>query len=79
MYRFAGVRRTVYSNILRLCASFIVNGATPAKNSPLTSAGAKLRLANGVVLLDKFDGEFGSHSSTRRAIYGNSRPSRRPT
>src|SRR5262249_50046546 len=29
-------------------ASFIVDGATPAKNSALTSAGAELRLANGV-------------------------------
>jgi len=45
-------------------ASFTVNGATPAKNSALTSAGAKLRLANGVTLLGKFDGEFASHSST---------------
>jgi outer membrane autotransporter protein len=45
-------------------ASFLVNGATPAKNSALTSAGAELRLANGVVLLAKFDGEFASHSST---------------
>jgi outer membrane autotransporter protein len=44
--------------------SFIVNGATPAKNSALTSAGAELRLANGVALLAKFDGEFASHSST---------------
>ena len=39
-------------------ASFIVNGATPAKNSALASAGAELRLANGVTLLGKFDGEF---------------------
>ena len=45
-------------------ASFIVNGATPAKNSALTSAGAELRLADGVTLLGKFDGEFASHSST---------------
>jgi autotransporter-associated beta strand protein len=45
-------------------ASFVVNGATPAKNSALTSAGAELRLANGAVLLAKFDGEFASHSST---------------
>ncbi len=44
--------------------SFIVGGATPAKNSALTSAGAELRLANGVSLLAKFDGEFASHSST---------------
>jgi uncharacterized protein with beta-barrel porin domain len=45
-------------------STFIVSGATPAKNSALTSAGADLRLANGVVLLAKFDGEFASHSST---------------
>jgi uncharacterized protein with beta-barrel porin domain len=45
-------------------ASFIVNGAALAKNSALTSAGAELRLANGVTLLAKFDGEFASHSST---------------
>jgi autotransporter-associated beta strand protein/T5SS/PEP-CTERM-associated repeat protein len=45
-------------------ASFIVNGATPAKNSALTSTGAELRLANGVSLLAKFDGEFGSHATT---------------
>jgi uncharacterized protein with beta-barrel porin domain len=44
-------------------ASFAVNGATPAKNSALTSAGAELRLANGVALIGKFD-EFASHSST---------------
>jgi len=41
-------------------ASFVVNGATPAKNSALTSAGAELRLANGVALIGKFDGEFAS-------------------
>ena len=45
-------------------ASFIVNGATPAQNSALASAGAELRLANGISLLGKFDGEFASHSST---------------
>src|SRR5215472_6357371 len=45
-------------------ASFIVDGAIPAKNSALTSAGAELRLANGVTPLAKFDGEFASHSST---------------
>jgi outer membrane autotransporter protein len=45
-------------------ASFIVNGATPAKNSALTSAGAELRLAGGLAFLAKFDGEFSSHSST---------------
>ena len=45
-------------------SNFIVGGATPAHNSALTSAGAELRLANGVTLLAKFDGEFASHSST---------------
>ena len=45
-------------------ASFIVNGATPAKNSALASAGTELRLANGVSLLGKFDGEFAGRSST---------------
>jgi uncharacterized protein with beta-barrel porin domain len=45
-------------------ASFIVNGATPAKNSALTSAGAELRLANGLACLAKFDSELASHSST---------------
>jgi len=45
-------------------ASFIVNGATPAKNSALTSAGAELRLINGFSVLAKFDGEFASHSQT---------------
>jgi outer membrane autotransporter protein len=45
-------------------ASFIVNGATPAKDSALVTAGAELRLANGVALTAKFDGEFAAHSST---------------
>jgi outer membrane autotransporter protein len=45
-------------------ASFIVNGATPAKDSALASGGGELRLANGVSLLAKFDGEFAAHSST---------------
>ena len=31
-------------------ASFIVNGAAPAKDSALASAGAELKLANGVTL-----------------------------
>ena len=47
-------------------ASFIVNGAAPAKNSALASAGAELRLANGVTLIGKFDGEFASRSSDLR-------------
>jgi uncharacterized protein with beta-barrel porin domain len=39
-------------------ASFIVNGALPVKDSALVSAGGELRIANGVTLLAKFDGEF---------------------
>jgi uncharacterized protein with beta-barrel porin domain len=45
-------------------ASFVVNGAVLPKNSALASAGGELRLANGVTLLAKFDGDFASHSST---------------
>ncbi|SHJ24946.1 Autotransporter beta-domain-containing protein [Bradyrhizobium lablabi] len=45
-------------------ASFIVNGAAPVKDSALASAGAELRLANGVTLLGKFDGEFAGRSTT---------------
>jgi uncharacterized protein with beta-barrel porin domain len=44
--------------------NFIVNGATPAKNSALVSAGAELRLVNGVTLSGKFDGEFARGSQT---------------
>jgi outer membrane autotransporter protein len=44
--------------------SFIVNGATPAKDSALVSTGAELRFANGVTLSGKFDGELASRSST---------------
>ena len=44
--------------------SFLVNGATPAKDSALASAGTELRLANGVTLLAKFDGEFAGRSNT---------------
>jgi autotransporter-associated beta strand protein len=43
---------------------FIVNGATPAKDSALASAGAELRLVNGVTLSGKFDGEFARGSQT---------------
>jgi outer membrane autotransporter protein len=45
-------------------ASFIVNGATPTKSSALASAGAELRLAGGVSLSAKFDGEFASRAQT---------------
>jgi uncharacterized protein with beta-barrel porin domain len=45
-------------------ASFVVNGAAPAKNSALASASSELRLAGGVTLLAKFDAEFAANSST---------------
>ncbi|PJG55735.1 autotransporter outer membrane beta-barrel domain-containing protein [Bradyrhizobium forestalis] len=45
-------------------ANFIVNGATPAKNAALASAGAELKFSNGVALSAKFDGEFSAHSTT---------------
>jgi outer membrane autotransporter protein len=45
-------------------AGFIVNGATPAKDSALASSLAELRLANGVSLLGKLEGEFANRSST---------------
>jgi autotransporter-associated beta strand protein len=49
-------------------ASFVVNGATPAQDSALVTAGAELKLANGFSLLGKFEGEFAARSST----YGGS-------
>jgi uncharacterized protein with beta-barrel porin domain len=45
-------------------AGFLVSGALPAKDSALASAGAELRLVNGVSLLGKFDGQLASHASS---------------
>ncbi|MBH5399990.1 autotransporter domain-containing protein [Bradyrhizobium sp. CNPSo 4010] len=45
-------------------ASFIVNGATPAKDAAVASAGAELKFSNGVALSAKFDGEFAARSTT---------------
>ena len=45
-------------------ASFIVSGATPAKDLALVSAGAELKLANGVSFLAKLDGEFAERAAT---------------
>jgi uncharacterized protein with beta-barrel porin domain len=45
-------------------AGFIVNGALPARDSAFASAGAELRLGNGISLLGKFEGEFGGRVST---------------
>jgi uncharacterized protein with beta-barrel porin domain len=45
-------------------ASFVVTGATPARDIGLVSAGGELRFGNGVSLGAKFDGEFASRSQT---------------
>jgi uncharacterized protein with beta-barrel porin domain len=45
-------------------ASFVVTGAVPAKDSALTTAGAELRLLNGVSLIGKFDGDFARLANT---------------
>jgi uncharacterized protein with beta-barrel porin domain len=44
-------------------SNFIVNGAAPAADSALVTAGAKYDLPNGWSFLAKFDGEFSSNSS----------------
>ena len=45
-------------------ASFTVNGAAPATNLALVTAGAEYRLANNVSVGAKFDGELASKSQT---------------
>jgi uncharacterized protein with beta-barrel porin domain len=45
-------------------ASFVVDGAVPAEDSALVSAAARLRLASGVSLQAKFDGDFAGGSQT---------------
>jgi outer membrane autotransporter protein len=45
-------------------ASFIVNGATPASDLALVTAGAELAFRNGLALSGKFDGEFASRAQT---------------
>jgi autotransporter-associated beta strand protein/probable HAF family extracellular repeat protein len=45
-------------------ASFLVNGATPPRNSALATVGAELRLTPVVSLLARFDGEFANSSQT---------------
>jgi uncharacterized protein with beta-barrel porin domain len=44
-----------------------VNGATPATNLALLSAGAELRMAENVSLGVKLDGEFAARSQTYAA------------
>lgn len=45
-------------------AGFVVEGATPARDLALVSAGAEMRFANGFALMAKFDGEVAGHSRT---------------
>ena len=44
-------------------SNFIVNGATPARDGALVTAGAEYKLANGWSLVAKFDGEFSNTTS----------------
>jgi autotransporter-associated beta strand protein len=54
-------------------ATFIVNGAKPADDLAVVTAGAELRMASGWALMGKFDGEFGqgtqTYAGTARARY----------
>ncbi len=43
---------------------FTVFGALPSRDLALATAGAEWRLANGISLMAKFDGEFGDRSQT---------------
>jgi outer membrane autotransporter protein len=45
-------------------ASFAVNGAAPPRDLGLVTAGAEWRLARGISILAKFDGEFADGSQT---------------
>jgi uncharacterized protein with beta-barrel porin domain len=44
-------------------SNFVVNGAAPAPDSALVTAGAQYRMLNGWSFLAKFDGEFSSTTS----------------
>ena len=45
-------------------SSFIVNGAPPATDSLLVSAEAEIKVARGLGVSGRFDGEFAQHSQT---------------
>jgi outer membrane autotransporter protein len=45
-------------------ASFVVNGAKPPVDLALATAGAELRMQNGISIMGRFDGEFGKGSQT---------------
>jgi len=44
-------------------SNFIVNGAAPARDRALVTAGARYELRNGWSFLAKFDGEFSSSTA----------------
>jgi uncharacterized protein with beta-barrel porin domain len=48
-------------------ASFVVNGAAPARDAALTTASAAIKFVNGVSLAATFEGEF---SDTTRSYAG---------
>ena len=52
------------SNLASSATSLARRYSAPAEVSAEFFAGVEIRLANGVVLLGKFDGEFASHAST---------------
>lgn len=45
-------------------ASFAVNGATPARDLALVTAGAEWKFRSGISVMAKFDGEFAERSTT---------------
>ena len=45
-------------------ASFVVNGARPAKDSALVSVGPELHITSALSLTAKFDGEFADSAQT---------------
>jgi outer membrane autotransporter protein len=49
-------------------ASFIVNGASPARDHALTTLGADYRLAPNWVLSAKFEGQFAAKSQTYAGV-----------
>ncbi|OKO71470.1 hypothetical protein AC630_32680 [Bradyrhizobium sp. AS23.2] len=52
------------SFIILPVANFAVNGATPARDLALLTAGVEWRFGNGISMTAKFDGEFTEQSLT---------------
>jgi uncharacterized protein with beta-barrel porin domain len=45
-------------------AGFVVNGATPARDAALVTAGAEVRFVGGLSVGAKFEGEFAAGAQT---------------